>query len=94
MGFGSLLGSAIKRPFKDIHKAVRGSGKFMNRGFGKMTKGINQTGKNIFGKSQPAGPLTQNAPPTPTAPEIPKEGKGSQGKKKGEWIGSKYVGPK
>jgi hypothetical protein len=112
MGFGSIFGSlgrAIKRPFKDVHKAVMGSGRFMNRGFGKMTGGINKTGRAITGRGQGksdmmepamastggtakssllkdfAGKMKSNEPPKVT---------GSLGKKKGEWKGSKYIGPK
>jgi len=104
MGFGSIFGSlgrAVKRPFKDVHKAVMGSGRFMNRGFGKMTGGINKTGRAITGQSdKPAmnetGGFTGKGALSEYAPKL--EGhqkvKGSQGKKKGEWIGSKYIGPK
>ena len=48
MGFGSMFGSMIKRPFKDIHKAVK-----------KVGGGVN----SIFGgggKAQKGGPMLDN----------------------------------
>jgi len=100
MGFGSIFGSlgrAIKRPFKDIHKAVKGSGRFMNRGIKKTFGGgggaskTSESGTGTGGfsgirdrmKAGKVGPLVNNAPGKVS---------GSQGKKAGEWIGSKYIG--
>jgi len=105
MGFGSLFGSigkAVRRPFKDIHKAVKGTGGFMNRGFGKMTGGINKTGRALTGRSKPsttedsstATPLADKAAAVSAVPSGPPKVIGSQGKKKGEWKGSKYLGAK
>lgn len=100
MGFGSLFGSigkAVRRPFKDIHKAVKGTGGFMNRGFGKMTGGINKTGKTLTGRggskvsdAPSATPLADKA--ASVAPSGPPKVSGSVGKKPGEWKGSQYIG--
>ena len=97
MGFGSIFGSlgrAVKRPFKDIHKAVKGTGGFMNRGFGKMTGGINKTGRALTGRDNKnemkPSPLVEAA--KTMEPSGPPKVKGSMGKKPGEWRGSTYLG--
>lgn len=98
MGFGSMFGSlgrAIRRPFKDIHKAVKGSGRFMNKGFGQMHRGVGKIGRGITGRSKSDNMASRKGSLLKDFAgkmESPQKVRGSQGKKPGEWRGSTFIG--